>query len=312
MNNKSSENNSETISVVIRARNVANELNRCLTKLKNQVVPKGKKLEVIVVDNDSDDETVQVARHHDAIIVEICRKDFSWGRALNRGITKAAGDIILILSADAEPADENFVCEMTRPFTDADMAVVFGRQLPSEDAPVDERVRLEKMFRPTPEFFDRLKHSRNLTGRDMTASNACAAIRKSLWQKNRYDENTSGGEEGPFICYALKCGLSVIYQPSAKVYHSHRDRIFRLACRELEILNKNLAYRGRLLLAGDKIRLLAGFMKRRLRNCVQPRMPLKIRLEGLFRLPLELAAIAIVGFCSNNRLLKKYRYIFWG
>ena len=202
---------------------------------------------------------------------------------------------------------------MTRPFDNSDTAIVFGRQLPCDDAPVDERVRLEKMFHSTTEHFDRVKHTNNLTGKDMVASNTCAAIRRSVWVENRYDESTSGGEEGPFICYALNCGLSVIYQPDAQVYHSHRDRMFRLACREFEILHKNLSYMGRSMRAADKIRLLAGFIKRRLRNCIRPDIPFKIRLEGLIRLPLELAAIAAVGFCLNDGSFgKKSRYFFWG
>ena len=59
------------VSAVIRVRNAGAELDRCLSSLGCQVLPDGVELEMIVVDNDSTDDSRGVAQRHGAVIVPI-------------------------------------------------------------------------------------------------------------------------------------------------------------------------------------------------------------------------------------------------
>jgi rhamnosyltransferase len=301
-----------TISVVIRVRNAAKDLDRCLKGLKRQTLPDGRELEIVVVDNDSHDDTRAVAERHGAAIVSISQAEFSWGRALNRGIAQAGGAIVLLLSSDATPADEHWLRHMIEPFVEPDVAIVYGRQVPYPNAPVDERMRLQRAFGPQPLVLDKDRHGENPSAKGMLASNACAAIRRAVWQERPYDEQTSGGEEGPFTCYALKQGLRCLYQPSARVYHSHRDSPWRLACREWEILHKNLTYTGARLTKGVLLRWWAGVVKRRLINCMRTDATLYYRVEGLVRMPVDVAACMIVGsLLSSEKSRQRARQWFW-
>jgi GT2 family glycosyltransferase len=300
-----------TVSIVIRARNAAKDLDRCLGGLMRQTLPAGAELEIVVVDNDSTDDSRAVAQRHGAGIVPISQAEFSWGRALNRGIAKARGDIVLLLSSDATPADESWLRNMIEPFSEPDVAIVYGRQLPYPDAPVDERVRLKRTFGAKPIVLDGGQEVED-TGKGMNASNACAAIRRAVWQANAYDETTAGGEEGPFTCQALKRGYRCLYQPSARAYHSHRDSPWKFACREWEILHKNAAYGGSRLRGHMLLRWWVRVAKRRLGNCVRAEASAYYRVEGLVRLPIDLMACVIIGLLLlPERSRRRARQLFW-
>ena len=300
------------VSVVVRVRNAEADLERCLSALDHQILPDGVTLETIVVDNDSTDDSRGVAQRHGAVVVPISQAEFSWGRSLNRGIAQTHGAVVLLLSSDATPTDESWVQRMVEPFREPEVAIVYGRQLPYPDAPVDECVRLKQTFGTEPIVLDRTKHAENPCAKGMAISNVCAAVRRVVWQGHPYDEETSGGEEGPFTCQVLTQGLRCLYQPYAVVYHSHRDSPWRYACREWEILHKNAAYSGARLKKRTLLRWWIGVAKRRLRNCLRVEASLYYRLEGFVRLPIDVAACVIVGsllFCEKSR--QRARRIFW-
>ncbi|MEN6426525.1 MAG: glycosyltransferase family 2 protein [Phycisphaerales bacterium] len=301
-----------TVSVVIRVRDAARELERCLDALQRQVLSDGGTLEIVVVDNDSKDASRDVAVRHGAVVVPISRTDFTWGRALNRGIAQTHGDVVLLLSSDATPADETWAQHMIERFAEPNVAIVYGRQLPYPDAPIDERVRLAKTFGSDPISLDRDQHAKNPSAKGMLASNACAAIRRTVWEEYPYDEETSGGEEGPFTCQALTRGYRCLYEPSARVYHSHRDGSWRLACRGWEILHKNVVYTGSRLRWWMLLKWWAGVTKRRIVNCIQADVPLPCRIGGLLRLPADLLACMIVGpLMLSAKSRQKVRQAFW-
>lgn len=305
-------NNEQTISAVIRVRNAAKQLGLCLRSLKSQTLPPGAILEIVIVDNDSVDDTVAVAMLNNAIVVSISKGNFSWGRALNRGISATKGEVILLLSADVCPADNNYICEMLKPLNDPEVAAVYGRQLPYADAPVDERVRLEKYFGPDRKRFDKNNCGPAPAGKGLIASNACAAIRRSAWQQMAYDEDIEAAEEGPWSYNIIQRGYAIVYQPCVRVYHSHRDGAFKLAWRHLELLKKDLSFKGIRLTKIRIFRWMAGLVKRRLHNCMCSNIPLSARIEGVFRLPIEIIAFAIVGFCPGNESLRpKLKWLFW-
>lgn len=300
------------VSVVIRVRNAAEQLSQCLQSLERQILPAETKLEIIVVDNESVDDSNVTAKNNGATVLTISMERFSWGRALNEGIAAAKGDVVLLLSADAYPADQRWVCEMLRPFSDPDVAAVYGRQIPYLNAPVDERVRLQKHFGVDCKRFDKNSCGIGPAGKGMVTSNACAAVRRSVWQQMPYDENIEAGEEGPWSYNIIQQGYTIVYQPSARVYHSHRDRAFKMAWRHMELLRKDLGLSKERLTMIRILRWVARFVKRRLVNCMWPNIPLSVRIKGVVCLPIEIIAFTVVGFCPENDFLKpKLKLLFW-
>ena len=99
-----------TVSVLIPARNEAATLPNLLAALSNQVL---RPAEVIVIDDDSSDGTVAIARQSaDALAIKViqppplpegwCGK--TW--ALHHGVQASWGDVLVFLDADTEPAPQ--------------------------------------------------------------------------------------------------------------------------------------------------------------------------------------------------------------
>lgn len=303
----------KTVSAVIRVRNAAGNLQRCLAGLERQALPPSVGLEKIVVDNGSTDESVDVARRYGAAVVPVRPEEFTWGGALNTGFTAATGQIVLLLSSDAYAADGNWLSEMLKPFANPNVAAVYGRQVPYRDAPVDERVRLKRYFPAASVEFNGNSKKVKVNGKGLIASNSCAAIRRDVWRQIPYDEDIAAGEEGPWCCEVLHRGYTIVYQASAKVYHSHKDGPLKQAWRhwELRIKDQLLDESGKSRTV--TLRWMASFAKRRLKNCIQPGLSLSVRIRGLAVLPLELLALAVVDFLPKERAARtKLKRLFWG
>jgi GT2 family glycosyltransferase len=58
-------------------------------------------------------------------------------------------------------------------------------------------------------------------------SNANGAFRRSLWLEHPFDEDIRGAEDIAWVRTIQERGYSIAYQPSAAVYHSHGEPIFR-------------------------------------------------------------------------------------
>lgn len=91
-------NNLPFISVVIPAYNEEKYLPACLKALNNQTYPRNR-YEIIVADNNSTDETVQVATQENAKVVTAQRQGYVF--AVKEGVSHAKGMIIASTDADS-------------------------------------------------------------------------------------------------------------------------------------------------------------------------------------------------------------------
>ena len=90
--------------MVIPTLNAGPEFRPLLRKLFGQ---RGvREVEVVVVDSGSKDGTVELAREHGAVVVEIPPSEFSHSHARNLGARAAGGDWLLFMVQDAYPIGE--------------------------------------------------------------------------------------------------------------------------------------------------------------------------------------------------------------
>jgi cellulose synthase/poly-beta-1,6-N-acetylglucosamine synthase-like glycosyltransferase len=200
------------VSIVLPVRNRGDLLRRCLDKLVAQDYPK-ELTEIIVVDNDSSDDTGAVAAQYDVTLLSESSMHSSYA-ARNRGIAHSTGEIVAFLDSDCIPATD-WLTNLVAPFTDARVGAVVGM---IEDAP-PESICQEFTARVHP-------FARPLQNGLKTMLTANAAVRRSaLDAVGLFDEclPTAGDVDlGWRIQRNLQ--LDVAESMNAKVLHVHRSR----------------------------------------------------------------------------------------
>jgi glycosyltransferase involved in cell wall biosynthesis len=199
------------ISVVLRAKNEAFWMDRCLTALRHQRLAD---IDVILVDNDSTDATVAIARSHGVTLRNITREEFSYGRALNIGIAAARHDVVALLSSHCVPIDELWAdylfAHLGEP-GDPRVCGIYGRQEPMPDTSAIDKRDLWTTFRD-----ERVRQRR-----DYFFHNANSGIRKSIWHDQPFDEEIRGVEDREWGKRMVGLGYEIVYEPHLRVYHQH-------------------------------------------------------------------------------------------
>jgi len=197
-------------SIVIRAYNEEKHIGRLLEGIRRQTL---KDVEVIVVDSGSTDGTVSVAESFEARVVRIPPDDFTCGRSLNLGVRLARRELVVIASAHTYPVYPDWLESLLRPFEEDNVALTYGKQRGPETAQFSEQ-----------QIYHQWYPDRSLT-RQSTAfcNNANAAIRRSLWERNPYDETLTGLEDLAWGKWAKEQGYDIAYVAEAEVIHVHHE-----------------------------------------------------------------------------------------
>lgn len=201
------------ISVVVRAKNEAVWLPRCLQSLRLQF--SNEPLDIILVDNESTDSGVDIARSFGARVVNISTDDFTFGRALNVGIEVARFPIVALLSAHCIPKNDLWASYLSGAFDHSGgkqpICGVYGGQDPMPSSHANDIRDLRTTFR----------NERVFQKEDFFFHNANSAILKSVWDEEPFDETINGVEDREWGKRLIQKGFAIRYEPKARVYHHH-------------------------------------------------------------------------------------------
>jgi glycosyltransferase involved in cell wall biosynthesis len=197
-------------SIVIRAYNEEKHLGRLLEGIRQQTL---QDVEVILVDSGSTDGTVRLAESFEARILSIPSSEFTFGRSLNLGVRAARRDLVAIASAHVYPVYPDWLEALLRPFEDHRIALTYGKQRAPQTAQFSEQQIYHQWY---PD---------DSKPRQSTAfcNNANAAIRKSLWEKNPYDETLTGLEDLAWAKWAKEQSYDIAYVAEAEIIHVHHE-----------------------------------------------------------------------------------------
>lgn len=197
-------------SIIIRAYNEEEHIGKLLSGIVQQTVAEK---EIILVDSGSTDATAAIASRFPVRFVEIEPEEFTFGRALNRGIKAASGDFIVIISAHCYPVYPDWLEQLLNPFQNPLVASTYGKQRGGKSNHYSEH----QFFRNY--FPDVSQHDQ---GQPFT-HNANAAIRRSLWEQHPYNENLTGLEDLAWSSWAKEQGYRLAYVSEAEIVHLHDE-----------------------------------------------------------------------------------------
>lgn len=207
------------ISVVIPVKDGGADLVRCLDGIASQVIDE--EVEIVVVDSGSTDGSLAFAADRGAVIREIQPHEFSHGAARNLGAGVARGEVLAFISQDASPIDERWLYRLTRPLREeAQIAGVYGGQLPHPEARPPERYFLGFLYGSTPRR-QRASKQAELSMETTLFSNVNAAMPRAIWSEFRFVDDIIMSEDQEWSSRVLLAGYTIAYEPEAAVRHSH-------------------------------------------------------------------------------------------
>lgn len=217
------------VSIIIRTKNEEQWIEMCLRKIYEQTY---KNFEIIIVDNLSKDKTIDKIKKYNCKIVKI--KKFIPGKAINLGVSKSTGEIIVCLSAHCIPVDKNWLKNLIFDLNKKNIGAVYGKQLPLPySSPLDKR-----------DLYNTFGEEKRIQSKDTFFHNANSAFKKKLWNKIKFDEKILHIEDRVWAHDILKLGYKIIYQPKSKVYHWHgiNQSLDLKRCEEIVSILENLNY----------------------------------------------------------------------
>lgn len=199
---------SPQVSIIIRTKNEERWIGHCLRMVFNQNF---EDFEVVLVDNQSSDHTLQVASRF-PIRLPIQISDFRPGLAINEGIRASHGKFVVCLSAHCIPVREDWLENLLKGFeVDTSVAGVYGRQLPlSFSEPTDKR-----------DLLITFGLDRRVQLKDYFFHNANSMIRRDVWEEIPFNEQVTNIEDRVWGKAVIEKGYRLVYEPEAAVYHHH-------------------------------------------------------------------------------------------
>jgi glycosyltransferase involved in cell wall biosynthesis len=207
------------ISVIIPVKDGGSDLRRCLEGIARQATED--EVEIVVVDSGSVDGSAELARAAGARVIEVESAGFRHGATRNLAAREARGDVLVFTTQDAYPVDEHWLERLSAPLrAEGDVAGVYGRQIPHDDASPPERFFLDFLYGPRPRL-QRATDESQLSLHTTLFSNVNSAIRRSLWERFPFADDLFFAEDQDWSRRVLVAGHAIRYEPEAAVRHSH-------------------------------------------------------------------------------------------
>lgn len=216
------------VSIVIPVRNRPDDLDRCLTSLEKIDYP-AEMLEVIVVDDGSDDVTPHVALQHQATL--LCNPECQGASfSRNRGAEEADADLICFLDSDCT-ADSMWLKRLIPLFRDLEVTAAGGAVSSQYD-----RTCLDRYEKACSSLHmgNHSSSSRN-DGNFFYLPSCNLAVRKTAFTAaGGFNRNMSVGEDVDLCWRLMDRGGVLSYTPDAVVYHRHRNQLTAFARRRYQ------------------------------------------------------------------------------
>lgn len=199
------------ISIIIRTYNEERYLEELLNSINQQKLSKYK-VEIIVVDSGSTDQTINIAKKYKVRLTHIDKKYFTFGRSLNLGCKFSKGEILVFISGHCIPTSNNWLERLINPIIKG-YGYTYGRQIGRDTSHFSEK-----------QVFSRNFPKKTLQPQDgFFCNNANSAISRKIWKKYKFNEDITGCEDLELAKRYFNDDGQIAYISNAVVYHIHNE-----------------------------------------------------------------------------------------
>lgn len=238
-------------SVIVVTYNNQDQIENCLNSILSQ-----KPSEVIVVDNNSDDETIDLIKNFPSVKLIQSPYNAGYSRGINLGFEHVETEYLVVLNADAG-LKEGCLHELLKPLSEDEAVLTIPKALFYDERSVNTCGNIEhftglaftRNLEGHPDSFNRCRSVNGLSG-------VCFAVKSGSYRKlGGFDENFFlYMEDVEFSWRILSRGLKILYVPTAVVCHDYKldvnpEKIYYLETGRYMILRKYMTWKEYLILA---------------------------------------------------------------
>lgn len=195
---------------LVRTKNEEKWVGYCLQSIKDHFPDS----DIVIVDNDSTDDTLSIARMFQPKVITIAKNNYSPGKALNMGFSELDCDYICCISAH---------CEITSVGNDLEQLLgkqgcygVIGRQSPIYKGKRITPINSWQNFSKEAVEEDMPENRRNP---EPFFHNAYSFIPRFMWEKQPFVETISGKEDRRWAKTMKEMGYFSTYDPKTTCNH---------------------------------------------------------------------------------------------
>jgi glycosyltransferase involved in cell wall biosynthesis len=214
------------VTVIVPAYNEAPRATRCIAALRNQTYPR-ELLQIIVVDNGSEDGTFELLQGIDGITALRETRPGSY-LARNLGLAHATGEVVFFTDADCV-ADQAWVEKALVHFRGANVGIVAGAVELFSENPVAPTAG--ELFESCFAF----KQADNVKGSFCVTAN-WASPRRVLDQVGHFDGRLKSGGDAELSARIANAGYRFEFAPDAVVRHPARATIQGLMAKKRRVV----------------------------------------------------------------------------
>ena len=191
---------------------------------------------IYLINSEAEHFPVELTEFGEKVAIRhIPRDEFDHGGTRHLAAMESKADVVVFMTQDAVPVNERLIEELLKPFSDASIGIVYGRQLPSSTANEIERFTRGFNYPPVSQVKS-LADLPRLGIKTFFCSNVCSAYRKDLYESlGGFEHHIIFNEDMIMAAKLLHSGHKVAYAAEAKVIHSHNDGCVRLLKRNFDL-----------------------------------------------------------------------------